>query len=112
MDFLAIQAHGMITMSNGRMLTFGDYHDVSRPLRRFLKQLGNGNLEEGLRAARDNEDHCRELAKICDLDEQVRTTPWSVPSCVFIHGGVMPGQGKEDGLAQYNLAQALPEQHE
>ena len=60
----------MTTMSNGRMLTFGDYHDVSRTLRRFLKQLGNGSLEEGLRNVRANEDHLRELAKICDLDEQ------------------------------------------
>ena len=62
----------MDTMSNGRTLTFGDYHDISRPLRRFLKQLGSGSLDEGLKIARFNENQRRELAKICDLDEQVR----------------------------------------
>ncbi|KAK9821282.1 hypothetical protein WJX74_008620 [Apatococcus lobatus] len=66
-----LRAHRMDTMSNGRTLTFGDYHDISRPLRRFLKQLGSGSLDEGLRIARFNEKQRRELAKICDLDEQV-----------------------------------------
>ena len=75
-----LQAHRMDTMPNGRTLTFGDYHDISRPLRRFLKQLGSGSLDEGLRMARFNENQRRELAKICDLDEQVSPPPPSPPS--------------------------------
>jgi hypothetical protein len=48
------------------------HQDASRPLRRHLKQLGEGSLEEGLRRAHASDDSLRELERMLGVDKQVR----------------------------------------
>ena len=72
----------MATVASGRPLTFGDYKDVSRPLRRMLKQCGTGSMEVGIVAARGNGNAIVELELLLGVDKQVR---WHAlnpgPSC-------------------------------
>jgi len=44
-----LQEQRVHTLATGRPLGAGEYRDASRPLRRLLKQYGDGSLEAGLR---------------------------------------------------------------
>lgn len=60
-------------LPTGRQLqTGGEYHDSSRALRRALKQLGSGNLDDGLRFIRQNTDGLAEIAQLISVEPQVR----------------------------------------
>lgn len=59
------------TLRNGRQLTYGSYKDCSRPLRRCLKQLGNGSIEGGFNAVKTDNKALEEIATLVDIEKQV-----------------------------------------
>lgn len=59
------------TLGNGRPLGNGDYKDASRPLRRLLKQYGNGSLEDGLRYVAGNPAAQSETIALLSVDKPV-----------------------------------------
>lgn len=61
----------MHTLPNGRPLSGGDYRDASRPLRRLLKQYGNGALEDGLRYVAGHPAAQSETIALLSIDKQV-----------------------------------------
>ncbi len=61
----------MHTLPNGRPLSGGDYRDASRPLRRLLKQYGNGSLEDGLRHVAGHPAAQSETIALLSIDKQV-----------------------------------------
>ena len=61
------------TLGNGRQLTYGDYRDASRALRRSLKQLGSGALEAGIRQLTVSEAAAEEVASLIGVNAQVRS---------------------------------------
>lgn len=56
------------TLGNGRQLTYGDYRDASRALRRSLKQLGSGALEAGIRQLTASEAAAEEVASLIGVN--------------------------------------------
>ena len=60
------------TLPNGRQLTYGEYRDLSRPLRRMLKQLGAGSLDEGLLSLRSQEAALQEVSHLIGVPDVVR----------------------------------------
>lgn len=68
------QAEKVDTLPNGRQLTYGEYRDASRPLRRCLKQLGSGSLEQGMAAALQQESSLMEVSQLIGIDSQVGTS--------------------------------------
>lgn len=60
------------TLGNGRQLTYGDYRDASRALRRSLKQLGSGALEAGIRQLTASEAAAEEVASLIGVNALVR----------------------------------------
>ena len=60
------------TLQNGRQLTYGEYRDASRPLRRSLKQLGSGSLEAGLAFILQHEDAQASISQLIGVDKQVQ----------------------------------------
>ncbi|KAK9820323.1 hypothetical protein WJX72_008971 [[Myrmecia] bisecta] len=76
------------TLATGRVLTFGDYHDASRPLRRCLKQLGSGSLEEGFQKVRQEEAALAEVATLIGVDKQVVLADLETP-------GLMPTRSSD-----------------
>ena len=66
-----LQAEKVDTLPNGRQLTYGEYRDMCRPLRRTLKQLGSGSLDAGLSAVMIREDAMNEVAQLIGIDKQV-----------------------------------------
>lgn len=60
------------TLPSGRQLTYGAYKDCSRPLRRCLKQMGNGSVEGGLVAIKNGSKPLEEVAAMLDVEKQVR----------------------------------------
>ena len=65
------------TLENGRQLTYGDYRDASRALRRSLKQLGSGALEAGIRQLTASEAAAEEVAALIGVNAQVRVYTWT-----------------------------------
>ena len=65
------------TLENGRQLTYGDYRDASRALRRSLKQLGSGALKAGIRQLTASEAAAEEVAALIGVDAQVRGCTWT-----------------------------------
>ena len=59
------------TLPNGRQLTYGEYRDMGRPLRRMLKQLGAGSLEEGLLSLRHQETALLEVSQLTGVSDAV-----------------------------------------
>lgn len=68
----AMQAMKVDTLRSGRQLTYGAYKDCSRPLRRCLKQMGNGSMDGGLRAITSGSKALEEVAAMLDVEKQVR----------------------------------------
>ena len=73
----------MDTLPNGRQLTYGEYRDASRPLKRFLKQLGSGSLEAGLAFVLQHEDAQTSISQLIGIDKQVWNPaggpqPWTI----------------------------------
>ena len=62
----------MDTLPNGRQLTYGEYRDMGRPLRRMLKQLGAGSLEQGLLALRTEDSAREEVSHLIGVHQAVR----------------------------------------
>ncbi|KAL3132079.1 hypothetical protein ABBQ32_008689 [Trebouxia sp. C0010 RCD-2024] len=58
------------TLRSGRQLTYGAYKDCSRPLRRCLKQMGNGSMDGGLRAITSGSKALEEVAAMLDVEKQ------------------------------------------
>lgn len=65
-----LQEQRIHTLGNGRPLATGDYKDASRPLRRLLKQYGNGSLEQGLRYVSDTPAAQSETIALLSVDKQ------------------------------------------
>ncbi len=59
------------TLANGRPLGAGDYKDASRPLRRLLKQYGDGSLEDGMRFVAGNGAAQAETIALLSVDKPV-----------------------------------------
>ncbi|KAK9810553.1 hypothetical protein WJX73_000223 [Symbiochloris irregularis] len=59
-----LRAEKVDTLPNGRQLTYGEYRDVGRPLRRMLKQFGSGSLERGLQHLRSSESALEEVSTL------------------------------------------------
>lgn len=70
-ELLLMQAEKVDTLPNGRQLTYGEYRDVGRPLRRMLKQLGAGSLEKGLAALNSSEGALQEVAQLVHVEPAV-----------------------------------------
>ena len=66
-----VQREKVDTLPNGRQLTYGEYRDASRPLKRFLKQLGSGSLEAGLAFVLQHEDAQTSISQLIGIDKQV-----------------------------------------
>lgn len=66
-----MQAEKIDTLPNGRQLTYGEYRDCSRPLRRCLKQLGSGSLDQGMAAAMKDEKALAEVGQLIGVENQV-----------------------------------------
>ena len=66
-----LQRAKLDTLPNGRQLTFGEYKDSSRPLRRLLKQLGSGSLDVGMTAALNREDAQQSISQLLGVSAQV-----------------------------------------
>ena len=64
---------GVDTLPNGRQLTYGAYKDCSRPLRRTLKQLGSGSVDQGVTAIKFDSKALEEVAALLGVEPQVRT---------------------------------------
>ncbi|KAL3156386.1 hypothetical protein ABBQ38_000700 [Trebouxia sp. C0009 RCD-2024] len=58
------------TLRSGRQLTYGAYKDCSRPLRRCLKQMGNGSVDGGFRAITSGSKALEEVAAMLDVEKQ------------------------------------------
>jgi hypothetical protein len=59
------------TLPNGRQLTYGEYRDSSRPLRRLLKQLGSGSLEAGMNVVLTQEEARNSVSQLIGIATQV-----------------------------------------
>lgn len=70
-----VQAEKVDTLPNGRQLTYGEYRDVGRPLRRMLKQHGAGSLEKGMAAVRGSDTALQELSHLVNVDPAVSPAP-------------------------------------
>lgn len=70
------QASRLDTLPNGRQLTHGDYRDASRPLKRIIKQLGNGSWQEGLRVVATNDDAAAEVMQLIAVPFEVSFIQW------------------------------------
>ena len=70
-SYKTIQAEKVDTLPNGRQLTYGEYRDATRSLRRCLRQLGSGSLEDGLQAVNDDDKALTEVAQLIHVDKQV-----------------------------------------
>ena len=70
------QAEKVDTLPNGRQLTYGEYRDVGRPLRRMLKQLGAGSLDKGLLAVRSSEAALQEVSQLVHVEPAVSMPCW------------------------------------
>jgi hypothetical protein len=66
-----LQEQRIHLLANGRPLGHGDYKDASRPLRRLLKQYGNGNLEAGLRYVAGSQAAQAETIALLSVDKPV-----------------------------------------
>ena len=77
------QAMKADTLRNGRQLTYGSYKDCSRPLRRCLKQLGNGSIEGGFNAIKTDNKALEEIATLVDIEKQV-TMPSAYVICITV----------------------------
>lgn len=66
-----LQAMRIDTLPNGRQLTYGAYKDCSRPLRRCLKQVGNGSIESGIAAIKADSKALDEVSALLAVDAQV-----------------------------------------
>lgn len=66
------QEQRLSTLATGRPLGTGDYRDASRPLRRLLKQFGDGSLEAGLRHVAVSPAAQNEVIALLSVDKQVR----------------------------------------
>ena len=66
-----MQAMGVDTLPTGRQLTYGAYKDCSRPLRRTLKQLGSGSIDQGIAAIKFDSKALEEVAALLTVDQQV-----------------------------------------
>ena len=66
-----LQIEKVDTLPNGRQLTYGEYRDASRPLRRCLKQLGSGSLDGGMATVLHNEAALNEVAQLIGIEKQV-----------------------------------------
>ena len=75
------QAMKADTLRNRRQLTYGSYKDCSRPLRRCLKQLGNGSIEGGFNAIKTDNKALEEIATLVDIEKQV-TMPSAYVICI------------------------------
>lgn len=69
--FSGSQEQRVHTLGNGRPLGNGDYKDASRPLRRLLKQYGDGSLEAGLRYVAGNQAAQSETIALLSVDKPV-----------------------------------------
>lgn len=58
----------MDAVPSGRLLTGGDYRDLSRSLRRLIKQRGSGNFEAGLIFIKHNLAAQQEVAALVSVD--------------------------------------------
>lgn len=67
-----LQEQRIHLLANGRPLGHGDYKDASRPLRRLLKQYGNGSLEGGLRYVAGSASAQAETIALLSVDKPVR----------------------------------------
>lgn len=68
---MCLQTEKVDTLQNGRQLTYGEYRDACRPLKRFLKQLGSGSLEAGLAFILQHEDAQTNTSQLTGVDKQV-----------------------------------------
>lgn len=66
-----MQASRLDTLPNGRQLTHGDYRDLSRPLKRLAKQLGNGSWQEGLKVIAMKDDAAEEAKQLLGVPLEV-----------------------------------------
>lgn len=66
-----MQACKLDTLPNGRQLTHGDYRDLSRPLKRLVKQLGNGSWQEGLKVIAVKDDAAAEAMQLLGVPLEV-----------------------------------------
>jgi len=77
------QTEKVDTLPNGRQLTYGEYRDSSRPLRRLLKQLGSGSLEAGMNVVLTQEEARSSVSQLIGIATQVGTPPPHVILHVF-----------------------------
>ena len=66
-----MQAEKIDTLPNGRQLTYGEYKDSSRPLRRLLKQLGSGSMEAGMTNVITDEEAQASVSQLIGVPSQV-----------------------------------------
>ena len=68
---MSVQDEHLDVLPNGSHLSFGNYQEESRPLRRVLKQVGGGSIEGGLLAVQQDEYALQELAAALCIDTKV-----------------------------------------
>jgi hypothetical protein len=66
-----MQDERLDVLPNGSHLSFGNYTEESRPLKRILKQFGGGSVEGGLAAVLRDEQVMRELVSVLNVDAKV-----------------------------------------
>lgn len=59
------------TLPNGRQLTYGEYKESSRPLRRLLKQIGSGSLDNGIDIIQSNEEALASVSQLIGIPREV-----------------------------------------
>lgn len=79
-----MQGMGVDTLPNGRQLTYGAYKDCSRPLRRTLKQLGSGSIDQGIAAIKFDSKALEEVGVLLSVDQQVGPGKKSFTSSAFV----------------------------
>ena len=75
-----LQEQRIHLLANGRPLGHGDYKDASRPLRRLLKQYGNGSLEGGLRYVAGSASAQAETIALLSVDKPVGILSFRLPA--------------------------------
>ncbi len=70
-----MQDERLDVLPNGSHLSFGNYSEESRPLKRALKQVGGGSVEGGLSAVKIDEQAMREVISVLKVDAKVRFVP-------------------------------------
>eukprot|EP00884_Botryococcus_braunii_P021327 jgi/Botrbrau1/7879/Bobra.9_2s0053.2 len=96
-----LRASRLDTLPNGRQLTHGDYRDASRPLKRIIKQLGNGSWQEGLRVVATNDDAAAEVMQLIGVPlEDVKLDATRCVQSETASHAEIPGRGLQGQLTE------------